>query len=210
MKHKNSLFTIITVVMVASMVLAACAPAATATTAPAAPTTAPLSPTTAPTAMPVPPTAVPPTAVPATAAPTVAPTAAGPTKGGTIVVSNAAGNYYTLDEFVSPWHDYADYAMYDTILTSKLDFTGYVGDLVTDQWEVSADNLTVTFHVKPGLKFHDGTPVDAAALKWNLDHWIDPKVAAPGGGNLQSAVKSVDAPDASTLVIHLLAPYAPL
>jgi peptide/nickel transport system substrate-binding protein len=127
-----------------------------------------------------------------------------------IVVSDAAGNYYTLDEFVSPWHDYADYAMYDTILSTKLDFSGYVGDLVTDQWEVTPDNLTVTFHVKPGVKFHDGTPVDAAALKWNLDHWVDPKVAAPGGGNLQGALKSVDAPDASTLVLHLLAPYAPL
>ncbi len=210
MKTKSSLLTILSMVMIASMVLAACAPAATPTAAPtvAAPTTAPVSPTSAPTAVPA--TAVPPTAVPATAGPTTAPTAAGPTKGGKIVVSDAAGNYFTLDEFVSPWHDYADYAMYDPMLSTKLDFSGYVGGLVEDQWEVSSDNLTVTFHVRQGLKFQDGTVVDAAALKWNLDHWIDPKVAAPGGGNLQSAIKSVEAPDATTLIIHLLAPYAPL
>jgi len=197
-------------VMVASMALTACAPAATATTAPAAPTTAPVSPTTAP----VSPTTAPAAATTAPAAATTAPvaptTAPAPVKGGKIVVSDAAGNYYTLDEFVSPWHDYADYAMYDTILATKLDYSGYVGDLVTDTWEVSPDNLTVTFHVRPGLTFQDGTPVDAPALKWNLDHWIDPKVAAPGGGNLQGALKSVDAPDASTLVLHLIAPYAPL
>ncbi len=211
MKHKSSLLSVLSVVMIASMVLAACAPAATPTAAPtvAAPTSAPVSPTTAPTA--VPPTAVPPTAVPATAAPTTAPTAAGPTKGGKIVVSNSVGNYNTLDEFVSPWHDYAELnTFYDTILYTKLDFSGYIGLLVEDNWEISPDNLTVTFHVRQGIKFQDGTPVDAAALKWNLDHWIDPKVAAPGGGNLQSALKSVDAPDATTLVLHLLTPYAPL
>jgi peptide/nickel transport system substrate-binding protein len=211
MKPKSSLLTTLSLVMVASMVLTACAPAATPTTAPtvAAPTTAPLSPTTAPTM--APPTAMPPTAMPATAAPTTAPTAAGPTKGGSLIVMNSTANYYTLDEFVSPWHDYSEWGtLYDTILALKLDFSGYVGDLVEDNWEVSSDNLTVTFHVRPNLKFQDGTVVDAAALKWNLDHWIDPKVAAPGGGNLQGAIKSVEAPDASTLIIHLLAPYAPL
>ncbi|MDR3577464.1 MAG: ABC transporter substrate-binding protein, partial [Anaerolineaceae bacterium] len=209
MKTKRLLFTIVSMVIVASMSLAACTPAATATTAPvtAAATTAPVAPTTAPVAAPTTAVAAPTTAPAATTAPAQP---AGPTKGGKIVVSDAAGNYYTLDEFVSPWHDYADYAMYDTLLATKLDFSGYVGDLVTDQWEVSSDNLTVTFHVRPGLKFQDGTAVDAPALKWNLDHWIDPKVAAPAGGNLQGALKSVDAPDASTLVLHLLAPYAPL
>ncbi len=208
MKHKSKLMSILSLVMVASMVLAACAPATTP--APAQPTTAPAEPTAAPaqpTAAPAQPTAAP---VEPTAAPTTPPAAAGPTPGGKMVVSNQSGNYNTLDPFITPWHDVASYAVFDTLLAIKPDLTGYVGLLVDDKWEVAPDNMSVTFHVRPGIKFQDGTPVDAAAIKWNLDHWTDAKVAAPGGGNITSVYKSSEAKDASTLVITLSSPYAPL
>ncbi|MCL4562750.1 MAG: ABC transporter substrate-binding protein [Chloroflexi bacterium] len=204
MKHKSSIFSILSLLMVASMLLAACAPAATPTAAPA-PTQPPAAqPTTPPAAQPT----TPPVAAPTTA-PTTPPAAAGPTKGGSLVIAELGG-YYTLDPFATPWHAAPQYATYDTLLTLKPDLTGYVGDLVEDKWEPAADNLSVTFHVRPGLKFQDGTPVNAAALKWNLDHWTDQTVAAPGGGNLQGVYKSSEAPDDSTLIVNLTSPYAPL
>jgi len=45
---------------------------------------------------------------------------------------------------------------------------GIVGDLA-HKWEVSDNGRVITFHLRPGAKFHDGTPLDAEAVKWNLD-----------------------------------------
>lgn len=37
------------------------------------------------------------------------------------------------------------------------------------KWEVSDNGRVITFHLYEGGTFHDGTPLDAAAVKWNLD-----------------------------------------
>jgi len=40
-------------------------------------------------------------------------------------------------------------------------------------WE-SPDGKTWTFHLRQGVKFHDGSPFNAEAVKWNMDRWRDP------------------------------------
>ncbi len=64
--------------------------------------------------------------------------------------------------------------------------------------------------MRKGTKFQDGTPVDAAAIKWNLDRYNDPQIGSPFGGWMTEFVKEVQAPDAQTVVILLKQPYAPL
>ncbi len=46
---------------------------------------------------------------------------------------------------------------------------------LAEAWEVSADGLTYTFHLRKGVKFHDGTEFSAAAVKANFDRVTDPK-----------------------------------
>jgi peptide/nickel transport system substrate-binding protein len=78
----------------------------------------------------------------------------------------------------------------------------------------SSDGLTYTFKLRTGVKFHDGTDFNAAAVKFNYDRWSAfPKgdlqgaaahyAAVFGGFGSASNLASVDAPDASTVVFHL-------
>ena len=43
---------------------------------------------------------------------------------------------------------------------------------VAESWDVSDDVLTYTFHIRKGIKFHDGTTLDANAVKWNWDRIV--------------------------------------
>ncbi len=49
-----------------------------------------------------------------------------------------------------------------------------IGPWLARSWEVSADNKTYTFHLKEGITFHDGTALDAAAVKFNFERMAEP------------------------------------
>jgi peptide/nickel transport system substrate-binding protein len=42
---------------------------------------------------------------------------------------------------------------------------------LAESWETSPDGRVWTFHIRQGVTFHDGTPLDAAAVKANFDRW---------------------------------------
>lgn len=53
-----------------------------------------------------------------------------------------------------------------------LDFDGIDPGLATD-WKIADDGTSITFTLRQGVKFQDGTDFDAAAEKWNLDKWME-------------------------------------
>ena len=139
------------------------APAAKPTTPPAAPTSAP-APTAAPAAQP-------------TAAPTTAPAAA-TAGGGTLVY----GLGFDVDDTLDPQVTNFDSTIRITLnvcepLVWEPDPGKFVPGLA-DAWEVSPDARTYTFKLKKGVKFHDGTPFNAAAVKFTMDREVDPAVKA--------------------------------
>lgn len=73
-------------------------------------------------------------------------------------------------------------------------------------WE-TLDPLTYVFHLRRGVKFHDGRPFTSADVKYTLDSITSGAVQSPKRGSFES-VEYVDAPDLATVVIHLRAPYA--
>ncbi|MBN9389158.1 MAG: hypothetical protein J0I20_14110 [Chloroflexi bacterium] len=79
---------------------------------------------------------------------------------------------------------------------------------VAESWEISDSGKTLTFKIRQGLKFHDGTALDAAAVKFSFDRILDPKTASPVLSQM-GTLSSVDAPDASTAIFHFKDPYAP-
>ncbi|MCC6791203.1 MAG: ABC transporter substrate-binding protein [Thermomicrobiales bacterium] len=100
------------------------------------------------------------------------------------------------------------------LMDSIYDRLIYMGDdglphpWIAESWEISEDGLTITFKIRQGLTCHDGTPVDAAAVKFSYDRILDPAMAAPYKSFLGS-MQTVEAPDASTVVMTFATPYAP-
>src|SRR4029079_19351780 len=72
-------------------------------------------------------------------------------------------------------------------------------------WSASDGFKTWTFKLRPDVKFHDGTPFNAAAVKWNLDRQKDPKNNCRCAFYVANIV-SVEAPDDLTVVYKLKDP----
>ena len=72
-------------------------------------------------------------------------------------------------------------------------------------WDISSDGLTYTFHLQAGVKFHDGTAMDAEDVKFSLD-----RARAKDSTNAQKAlfagIKSVDIVDPATVKVTLEQP----
>ncbi|WP_445165843.1 ABC transporter substrate-binding protein [Mycolicibacterium sp. Dal123E01] len=74
---------------------------------------------------------------------------------------------------------------------------------LAQSWQVSPDQLIWTFHLRPGVTWHDGSPLRADDVVYSYRRIIDQKLA---GADKLSAVRDVSAPDPNTVVIALQRP----
>ncbi len=79
---------------------------------------------------------------------------------------------------------------------------------LAESWQISDGGKTLTFKIRSGLKFTDGTTLDAKAVKFSFDRILDPKTASPALAQMGS-LQSVDATDASNAVFKFKEPFAP-
>src|SRR6266568_6695056 len=98
------------------------------------------------------------------------------------------------------------YAMYDSLV--RVDVKGNIIPWLAEKWTTSSDGKTVTFNLRQGVKYHDGTVFDAASVKWNIERYKNTKGSSRTGD--LAAVTSVDVVDASTVKFNLSAAFAPL
>jgi peptide/nickel transport system substrate-binding protein len=73
-------------------------------------------------------------------------------------------------------------------------------------WQMAADGLTYTFQLRRGVTFHDGTPMNAAAVKFTFDRLLDPRTRVPLRGALLSGIKSVEVVDDATVRLSMSQP----
>ncbi len=131
---------------------------------------------------------------------------------------------------IGPNPESIDPALNSTIDGGNMLITAFEGLLIVDEnnqvqpgqaesWEVSEDGLTWTFHLREGLKWSDGTDLDAADFVYTYKRVADPDTAAPYSQTAVGMIAGydeamagnpdalqVEAPDANTFIVHLSYP----
>ena len=177
---KRSLLAVLSILVVGSVLLAACGPAGTpAPGATAAPTTAPTEPP---------------------------------------VLKTATGAWSQEPDNVVPYYTVMSYAVWIAQLTlvglAEWDQDGnFVPELAaelptTDNGGVSADGLTITWKLKPDLKWSDGEPLTSADVKFTWEQNVNPDNASVQTTGY-TKIASIDTPDDQTVVLNFTELYAP-
>jgi len=127
-----------------------------------------------------------------------------PKPGGTLRVayeSDVSG----LDPHVSPgiqaWHVVGN--LFNSLLTIDAELN-YVPDLA-ESWDVLEDGKVYVFHLRKGVKFHDGSDFDAEVVRWNYQRIMDPAEKA-FDAPYYSMVETVEVLDAHTVTFTLKHP----
>ena len=122
-----------------------------------------------------------------------------PVRGGTLKLINAraATGHGFPAEVRGPSRDYAD-PLFDRLM--RINEKGEYEPMLATSWKAAPDGLTYTLKLRKGVKFHDGTDFNAAAVKWNLENLMPPKKSFLTG------VSSVEAVDDYTIRINLEQP----
>lgn len=92
--------------------------------------------------------------------------------------------------------------VYETLIGLNADNKTLKPRLATS-WEASDDQKQLTFHLDPAAVFSDGSPVEAKDVKWSWERLHNIK---GGPSFMMDGVKSIEAPDAHTVVVAMEAP----
>jgi peptide/nickel transport system substrate-binding protein len=122
------------------------------------------------------------------------------------VVIVQSGEAATLD-----WHMHCDKnahepdrQIFDTLLRRNLKTLQLEGNLA-ESWRTLNDT-TWQFKLKRNVKFHNGEPFDAAAVKFSVERMLNPKQGAPGRTSI-ATIDHVDVIDAYTVNVVTKAPF---
>ena len=79
---------------------------------------------------------------------------------------------------------------------------------LAESWSTSADEKEWTFKLRKGVKFHDGTPLDAAAVKYHFDRILNIQEAS-SIKSLYTIIEEMRTPDEYTIVFRTKTPFGP-
>ncbi|MBA2518783.1 MAG: ABC transporter substrate-binding protein [Chloroflexia bacterium] len=97
--------------------------------------------------------------------------------------------------------------MFDSLIYSPA--PGEYTPWLAASWDVSDDGLVYTFTLRDDVTFHDGTPLNADAVKATYDRMLDPETASLQVGNL-GPYDRTEVLGEYEFAIHLTEPFAPL
>jgi len=96
--------------------------------------------------------------------------------------------------------------IYDSLVRKDAHFN--LKPWLASSWE-RADPLTWIFHLRAGVRFHDGHPLTAADVAWSIRSMTNGTIITAKGGAFK-AITAVDTPDPLTVVVHTATPQPSL
>lgn len=97
--------------------------------------------------------------------------------------------------------------VFDSLIAE--DSSGRFHPWLAESWEVAPDLKSYTFRLRKDVKFHDGTPFDAEAVKVNFDRIADPATKSQLASNLLGPYTGTTIVDPHTVKVEFSAPFAP-
>lgn len=118
----------------------------------------------------------------------------------TVALETDDGNWDPTGTFTLTWGRVGS-NVYDALILRGPDLKLQPG--LATSWEFLDDNTRIRFKLRSGVKFHDGEPFDAAAVKFTFDRLLGPEGAKGPQQANYTAIGSVDVIDAQTVDFHL-------
>lgn len=115
-----------------------------------------------------------------------------------------------LDPAVSPFDVVAliDRNIYDSLVSQSDD--GSIHPWLATRWAISPDGKTYTFYLRAGVKFQDGTPLNAEAVAASLAHVVAKSTGSEYASSLLGPYTGTTVVNSTTVEVHLSQPYQPL
>ena len=125
---------------------------------------------------------------------------------GTTLVIALSGSPSDLDPHAA--NDYrsslASRGAYEQLIALKADKTDEYEGLIAEKWEANEDKSIWTFHLRPGVTFHDGSPCDAEAVRASFERMFAVGMGpATELGRFITDPAQVTAPDPATVIFNL-------
>ncbi|WP_417809430.1 ABC transporter substrate-binding protein [Thioclava sp.] len=102
--------------------------------------------------------------------------------GGNIIITYK-DDVATLDPAIG--YDWQNWSMIKSLFDGLMDYVPGTTELrpgLAESYEVSDDGMTFTFHLRAGVKFHNGREMTAEDVKYSLDRVTNPVTQSPGAG----------------------------
>lgn len=99
-----------------------------------------------------------------------------------------------------------DKLLFDALLRRDEHFN--LQPALAERWEIP-DPRTYVFHLRRGVRFHDGRPLTSVDVKWTFDSMLSGAIRTAKASTYRD-IESIEAPDDATVIFHLREPYSSL
>lgn len=80
---------------------------------------------------------------------------------------------------------------------------------IAESWEISDEGRVITFQIREGVTFHDGSPLTASSVEFTYRRLLDPETASPVRSLMAGSLHTVEALDDTTVRFEFETPFAP-